>query len=146
MHIESRDQSFSSWRSKLHEIIFEANTPAGKYFDIVLIVFIVLSVFCVMLDSVSEFRAAYSTPCTYAGVVFHPGIHRRVRIAADMRATPLALCDQFLRHRRSSSSILPAYLSLLIAGTHYLLVIRILRILRIFRILKLVTYLGKPGN
>jgi len=39
-------------------------------------------------------------------------------------------------------SILPAYLSLLIAGTHYLLVIRILRILRIFRILKLVTYQG----
>ncbi len=40
-------------------------------------------------------------------------------------------------------AILPTYLSILIPGAQYLLVIRILRVLRIFRILKLVQYLGE---
>ena len=142
MHIESRDPSFSSWRSKLHEIIFEANTPAGKYFDIVLIVFIVLSVFCVMLDSVSEFRAAYSTPLHtlewFFTLVFT--VEYGLRLICVQRPWHYAISFYGIV---DLLSILPAYLSLLIAGTHYLLVIRILRILRIFRILKLVTYLGE---
>lgn len=142
MHIESRDQSFSSWRSKLHEIIFEANTPAGKYFDIVLIVFIVLSVFCVMLDSVSEFRAAYSTPLHtlewFFTLIFT--VEYGLRLICVQRPWHYAISFYGIV---DLLSILPAYLSLLIAGTHYLLVIRILRILRIFRILKLVTYLGE---
>ena len=44
---------------RLFEIIFEADTPAGKWFDIALIVVILLSVLVVMLDSVASIRAEY---------------------------------------------------------------------------------------
>lgn len=53
------ERPLSSWRAKLHEIIFEADTPAGKAFDVGLIVCIVLSTLCVMLDSMRELRTAY---------------------------------------------------------------------------------------
>ena len=48
-----------SWRAKTHEIIFEADTPAGKAFDIALIVSIVLSVAAVMLDSVGAISSVH---------------------------------------------------------------------------------------
>ncbi|MBE2293417.1 MAG: ion transporter [Phycisphaerales bacterium] len=142
MNIESRDESFSPWRSKLHEIIFEANTPAGRIFDLALIIFIVLSVLCVMLDSVSEFRAAHSTILRvlewFFTVVFT--IEYGLRLLCVQRPWRYAISFYGLV---DLLSILPAYLSLVIAGTHYLLVVRLLRILRIFRILKLVNYLGE---
>ena len=50
------DRSPAGWRLRLHEIIFEADTPAGKLFDIILIVAIILSVIAVMFDSVAEVR------------------------------------------------------------------------------------------
>ena len=46
-------------RAKLHEIIFEADTPVGKVFDVLLIVSIVASVVLVMLDSVSSIQLSY---------------------------------------------------------------------------------------
>ena len=50
------------WRNALHEIIFEADTPSGKAFDVILIISIVLSVFAVMLDSVEWFNSRYASP------------------------------------------------------------------------------------
>ena len=44
------------WRHRLHEIIFEADTPVGKAFDVALMVAILLSVGAVLLESVTEFR------------------------------------------------------------------------------------------
>ncbi|WP_230375403.1 hypothetical protein [Methanolobus vulcani] len=49
----------NNWRSRLYEVIFEADTPAGKNFDIILIVSILMSVLVVMLDSVKSFRLAH---------------------------------------------------------------------------------------
>src|SRR5688572_322798 len=49
----------SAWRNRLHEIIFESDTRAGRVFDIALILLIVLSVAVVLLESVQEFRAEY---------------------------------------------------------------------------------------
>ena len=49
-----------SLRHRLHEIIYEADTPAGKVFDIVLLILIVLSVVLVMLESVSSIGLAYA--------------------------------------------------------------------------------------
>ncbi len=50
-----------SWRHRAHEVIFEADTPAGKLFDVVLLVLIALSVVSVMLESVSRVRLRYGT-------------------------------------------------------------------------------------
>ena len=46
----------SPWRLKVHEVIFEADTPAGKWFDVLLIVAILTSVLLVMLDSVDSIQ------------------------------------------------------------------------------------------
>ena len=54
-----KDNSVPEWKSRLHEIIFEADTPAGKLFDVVLIVSIIASVLTVIVESVSTFRNAY---------------------------------------------------------------------------------------
>ena len=54
-----KESSTNRLKSRLHEIIFEADTPAGKLFDVLLILSIVASVVLVMLDSVSSIRQAY---------------------------------------------------------------------------------------
>lgn len=59
MDTKPENNSISTTRFKLHEIIFEADTFLGKIFDIVLISCIVLSVIFVMLDSVRSFREQY---------------------------------------------------------------------------------------
>lgn len=60
---ESTTKIPSHLRERLHEIIFEADSPAGKLFDIMLIVSIVLSVIIIMLDSVASLQAQYGTLC-----------------------------------------------------------------------------------
>jgi len=52
MHEKDHKHDIAPWRHKLHEVIFEADTPTGKWFDIILIISIILSVVVVMLDSI----------------------------------------------------------------------------------------------
>ena len=47
-----------SWKQK-HEIIYEADTPAGKLFDIILLWLIILSIVLVMLESVDYIGTTY---------------------------------------------------------------------------------------
>ena len=51
--------SGKSLKSLLHEIIYEADTPEGKLFDVLLLFLILLSVFVVMLDSINVFHQNY---------------------------------------------------------------------------------------
>jgi voltage-gated potassium channel len=128
------------WQRELRRIIFEADTPAGKAFDVVLLASIALSVLVVILESVASIRDAYGPLLLgiewFFTILFT--IEYILRLIAVRRP---------LRYARSFFgivdvlSILPTYLSLLIPATHYLLVIRILRMLRIFRVLKLAEYL-----
>lgn len=134
----------SGWRNRLHEIIFEADTPAGKLFDILLIVFILLSITVVMLDSVPglrDWRALFKLGEWFFTLVFT--IEYVLRLFAVGR--PLAYMRSFFGVI-DLLAILPTYISLLFPGTHYLLVIRSLRVLRIFRVLKLVQYLKEAQN
>ena len=61
MNEKRKSVAGTDWRFRLHEIIFEADTPAGKAFDIGLLVCILLSVMAVLLESVAEIRARYGT-------------------------------------------------------------------------------------
>ncbi|MGM0589560.1 MAG: ion transporter [Bacteroidota bacterium] len=128
------------WRHRLHEIIFEADTRAGKAFDVALIVSIVVSVLVVMLDSVAEYRANYGDWFYrlewFFTILFT--IEYVLRIATVERVKGYifsfyGLVDLF--------SILPTYISLLLPGSQYFLVLRVLRVLRIFRVLKFTQYL-----
>lgn len=130
------------WRNRLHDIIFEADTPLGKAFDVALIVSILLSVVAVMLDSVSSIHQNFARQLLviewFFTILF--SIEYLLRLMSVGRT---------LYYARSFFgvvdllAILPTYLSLLFPGGQYLLVIRILRILRVFRVFKLVQYMSE---
>ncbi|WP_462272390.1 ion transporter [Methanohalophilus sp.] len=134
--------SHAGWRRNLYDIIFEADTPLGKAFDIALIVAILGSVVIVMLDSVESIAA----------------VHHHTLYMLEWDFTILFTIEYILRlicvrdKKRYATSffgvidllaVLPTYLTVILPGGQYLLVIRILRLLRIFRILKLVQYLSE---
>jgi voltage-gated potassium channel len=131
----SPDQN-RDFRNKLYEIIFEADTPAGKWFDIVLLWAILVSVLVVFLESISELRTSYGDIFYYLEWFFTIlfSIEYILRIISTKK--PLGYIFSFYGVI-DVLAILPTYLSLVIAGSQYFLVIRILRLLRVFRILKL---------
>jgi voltage-gated potassium channel len=132
----------AAWRLRLHEIIFEADTPTGRLFDIALIVAIILSVIAVMFDSVAAIREEHGQALYTVEWFF------TLLFTLEYFARILSL-GKPARYARSFYgvidliSILPTYLSLLVPGSQYLMVIRVLRLLRIFRILKLAQYLNE---
>jgi len=132
------------WRTKIYEVIFEADTPSGKLFDVLLIVAILLSVTVVFLESIEVLKNDY-------GQIF---------FALEWGFTILFTIEYFLRIISVNKplryifsfygiidflSIAPTYLSLIIVGSQYLLAIRILRLLRVFRVFKL-THLLTQSN
>ncbi len=132
----------SRWRKRLHEIIFEADTPAGKTFDTILLVFILLSVLTVLLDSVSEIRLSYGYILTCLEWFFTIAFSIEFIARIITIGKPLRYVFSFYG-LVDLCSVLPTYLSILVPGSHFLLVIRALRLIRIFRIFKLTRYLSE---
>jgi voltage-gated potassium channel len=132
----------SRWRFKVHEVIFEADTPAGKWFDVLLILSILVSVVMVMLDSVSAIQKTYGHILLALEWLFTIlfTIEYLLRLLSVGR--PVAYATSFFGVV-DFFAILPTYLAIFIPGAQYFLIIRLLRVLRIFRILKLVQYLGE---
>ncbi len=127
-------------KAKIHEIIFEAETPIGKIFDVSLLIAILLSVLIVMLESVVPINRKYGELLVILDWVITVlfTIEYVLRIYAVRKPwryifSFYGLVD-FL-------SIIPTYLSVFVPGSHYLTTIRMLRLLRIFRVLKLTKYL-----
>jgi len=135
----------AEWRRRLHEIIFEADTPAGRLFDIVLIASILCSVLAVMLDSVSGIRAVYGEQLYALEWFFTLLFTVEYLLRLFCIGRPLKYATSFFG-LVDLLSIVPTYVSLMIPGSQYLLTIRILRILRIFRILKLAQYVGEANH
>ena len=136
MNTNTGDKTNRKWREILFEIIFEAETPAGKWFDIVLIICISLSVLTVMLDSVSSIRERYGR-FLYAAEWFFTilfTIEYILRLLCVRKPTRYAVSFFGIV---DLLAILPTYTSLLFFGSRHLAVIRILRVLRIFRVLKM---------
>ena len=130
------------WRLRVHEIIFEADTPAGKLFDVLLIGSILISVIAVMLDSIADIRMGYAGQLYAIEWFFTLLFTIEYILRLSCVGKPLKYATSFFGVV-DLLAIIPTYISLLIPGSQYFLVIRILRILRIFRILKLVPYLGE---
>lgn len=130
------------WRARLHEIIYETDTPAGRFFDASLIAAIVMSVILVMLDSVSWISEGYGR-ALYAAEWFFTiffTIEYALRLACVAR--PARYATSFFGIV-DLMAIIPTYLDLLIPGGRYLLVIRVVRVLRIFRTFKLFEYMNE---
>lgn len=127
------------WRATAHEIIFEADTPAGKTFDIALIATILISVVAVLLESVAPIRARWGPELR--------AIEWVITILFTVEYILRLLCvGRPVRYARSFFgiidllAILPTYISVIVPGAQALAVVRVLRILRVFRVLKLVQY------
>ena len=133
------------WRARLHEIIFEADTRAGRLFDFLLIWLILLSVATVVLESVRQVREQYGDLLyvlewlftllfTFEYVLRLMSVRRPLRYATSF----FGVVDLL--------AIIPTYLSIFVPGSQYLLVIRILRLLRVFRLLKLSEYVSEADT
>ncbi len=132
----------AGWRAHLHRVIFEADTPAGKTFDVALLVAIVASVVAVCLESVAPVRARYGSALRASEWLFTLlfTVEYLLRLVAVRR--PLRYAVSFFG-LVDLLAIVPTYLSFFVAGAQSLLVIRSLRLLRIFRVLKLSHLLGE---
>ncbi len=134
-----------NWREKLHTIIYEADTPMGKLFDIVLLILILASIVLVMLESVRGIDLKY----------------HRILLIGEWVITIFFTIEYIARVitvKKPSSyifsfygiidflSTIPLYLSLILVGSHYLLAVRALRLLRVFRILKITRYIGESNK
>ena len=120
-------------KSELYTIIFEANTPLGKAFDVILLVVILSSIIVVMLESVTTISAKYSQYFFYLEWIFTAlftvEFIARIIVSTNPRKYVFSFFGiiDFL-------SILPAYISLVVAGYHSLIILRSFRLLRVFRI------------
>jgi voltage-gated potassium channel len=142
--VDSNDNPtpFAPWRSRLHEIIFEADERAGKLFDMVLIVAILASVAVVILDSVQTMPAWTDT--LFVVLEWFFTLLFTVEYALRLMAVrkPWRYIFSFYGIV-DLLAILPTYLGLFIPNAHEMVVIRMLRLLRIFRVFKLVRFLGE---
>jgi len=131
-------------KEKIHEIIFEADTPTGKAFDITLMVIILLSVLVVMLESIERIANNYGQLFFILEWIFTLFFTVEYLLRLYCTYNPKKYAMSFYGII-DLLAIIPTYLSLFIVGTQYLVVIRALRLLRIFRIFKLVKFLDE-GN
>ncbi len=138
------DPATSPRREKIWRIIFLSDTPAGRAFDILLLLVISASVLVVMLESVESMRLVHGQLFQILEWVFTVlfTLEYIVRILVVRRKRSyifsfFGIVDLL--------SVLPTYLALVLVGSQYLMVIRILRLLRMFRVLKMARHFGQAN-
>jgi voltage-gated potassium channel len=133
------------WREKLHEIIYEADTPTGKLFDLLLLVAIIASIILVMLESVSSIDTKYHDFLNVSEWVITIlfSIEYIARIVSVKRPSNYIFSFYGIIDLLST---IPKYLSFFLVGSQSLVALRALRLLRVFRILKLTRYIGESTN
>ncbi|MDM0112047.1 ion transporter [Variovorax sp. J22R133] len=134
----------AGWRLRLYTIIFEADTRAGRLFDVALLVFILASVAVVVMDSLPSVDAKYDSVFRVLEWIF------TLAFTAEYIAR-LSCVRKPLRYALSGYGIidllavLPSYLAILVPGMSALIDVRVLRLLRVFRIFKLSEYVTEFG-
>jgi len=129
----------------MHDIIYEADTPVGKLFDVILLFLIVASIILVMLESVDSLNAKYHDFFNYAewAITIIFSFEYIARIIAVKK--PKSYIFSFFGIIDLLSTI-PKYISIIFGGAHALVALRALRLLRVFRVLKLARYIGESEN
>ncbi len=133
---------FPGWRGRTHEIIFEADTAAGKVFDVGLILAILTSVAAVSLESVNWIAEIYGRELRILEWILTATFTAEYLLRLVSIRRPLAYARSFFGVV-DLLAVLPSYLSVLLPGAQSLLIIRILRLLRIFRVFKLARFVGE---
>lgn len=132
-------------QASVFEVIFGTETPAGKWFDICLIIVIASSVAVIMLDSIPEYHASYGILYLQLEwaftLLFTAEYLVRIWCTSNRRGYMLSVYGVV-----DLLALLPTYLTLLLPQTAPLLIIRLLRILRIFRVLRLLSLLQEANH
>ena len=138
-------QKQTSWKRELHEIIYYADTPNGKLFDLILLITILASIVLVMLESIDSINDSYGTFLNISEWIITGlfTLEYILRIIAIKK--PLKYIFSFYGIIDLLSTI-PKYLSLIFIGSHHFAALRALRLLRVFRILKLTRYIGASNK
>lgn len=129
-------------KRKLYVIIFESDTPAGKLFDVILIVCILLSVLLVIIESIKGLPAYLNTPFVILEYLF-------TAFFTFEYVTRIYCCPYRRKYIFSFFGIidllatLPLYIGLLFPSARYLLIIRAFRLIRVFRVFKLFSFLNE---
>ena len=139
-----KPKNTASWRHRLHEIIYEADTPLGRLFDVLLLILILLSVLLVCLESVPSINNQYKDIFNIIewGITFIFSIEYLLRLIAVNK--PFNYVISFYGIIDLLSTI-PKYISLFFIGSESLIALRALRLLRVFRILKVTRYIGESN-
>lgn len=130
-----------NFRSRLGDVIFESETKSGKTFDVILLIAILLSVIVVLLDSVVSLNEKLGKVFFILEWAFTIIFTMEYILRLYTAHKPLKYIFSFYGII-DLLAILPTYLSVILVGSHYLVVIRILRLLRVFRVLKLARFVG----
>ena len=142
--LKESEAKLRPWQLKIKEVIYGTKTPAGKLFDLILLIVILLSIVIIMLETVPYYNERYSTEFLTIELIITGlfTIEYILRIISVKK--PLKYMFSFLGII-DLLSILPTYLSLFITGSKPFTVIRCIRFLRIFHILEMSDY-TKGGN
>ncbi|HWP88747.1 MAG TPA: ion transporter, partial [Burkholderiales bacterium] len=139
---ESFGRPRSGWRRKLFVVIFESNTPAGKAFDVALLLLIIASVVVVLFDSLQGENQRYAKTFDvlewfFTGIFTAEYIARLICVERPRRYTTsfFGIVDLL--------TVLPTYLALFMPELGVLMDIRLLRLLRVCLILKLASYINE---
>ncbi len=133
----------SDWRVGVYHVMFEAETRAGRVFDIALLVLILLSIVTVALES-TKLGARFHTPFVVMEWVFTAlfTIEYILRLVCVRRPLGYALSFYGII---DLLAVLPTYVGLLL-GTPSLVVIRMLRFVRVLRLFKLTRFLSEANS
>lgn len=138
-------KKFAPWRSRLHEIIFEADTKLGKLFDVSLLILILISIALVMLQSISEINIKYKYLFNIIEwvITIYFTIEYILRLICVYEPKKYAFSFFGII---DLLSVLPSYIELILGVNNHLVIIRVMRLIRIFRIFKLAKFLKASSN
>ena len=131
-----------TFKEKLYEIIFEADTVGGKAFDVALLVLILGSVVIVMLDSVKSLSAEYNNLFKILEWTFTIAFTFEYALRLYCSPNRLKYATSFFG-TIDFIAILPTYIGIFLSGAQYIMIVRVLRLLRLFRIFKLGRFLAE---
>lgn len=131
-------------KQTLYDVIFESDSPAGKAFDVLLILAILASVVVVMVDSIPAISQELRRAMWYAEWAFTLAFSVEYVVRLWVVRRPLRYARSFFG-LVDLFAILPTYVALAFPGAQYLLTIRVLRVLRIFRVLRLAHFVGEAN-
>lgn len=118
----------SRFRIFTHQIIFEAETPGGKLFDVLLIFGILLSVLIVILDSIKALHAQLGGIFYLLEWSFTIGFTIEYFLRIFSIGKPVKYMFSFFGIV-DLLAVLPTYISLFFPGSQFLGVVRVLRVL-----------------